>query len=410
MSSTATSNRPEMLNLPQRFSNRSDLTGLSLAEEIAFDQSGKPVDWNCLERDISVDIPSHEEVLSKHYTALTTFLMSPLDSVGDEKAQSRPNRGQDKLSQLSSVQLQDLSTDVFDELIRRRETDSPSYLDPRDHFHPKRNQARQKLSTLPSPQFRDLAADIFHELERRFPQFAAKDTSQVDDHASVRGPLITQSVRGPPSFVDLRRVIPLAPEPPGGDLPPTEEHASTGAYTTLSGSPEQPSKDGGKRSFEGAGAPDPFDQQVLSQQAPDELLEAMKSLQNLSFLLNLEPKLISFVEDSKAPYTDIILYPSSSFYLILAQRLADYYHLSFQAGRRNAVRIFRTPFCRLPPSLKSISSPRTAGLTPPPVPPTTTRTGSGGDIRFGHSRASSETSYLSKEKYVYYKTLSCCIL
>jgi hypothetical protein len=232
MSSTTTSSRLDMLNLPQRFSDRSDLAGLSLAEEVTFDQSGKPVDWNGLEENVSVEIPSPEEVLSKHYTVLTTFLMSLLNSVGDEKTQSRPNRGQDKLSRLSSVQLQNLSTDVFDELMRRNEPFSPFYLEPKDYFHPKRNQARLKLATLPFPQFRDLAADVFHELERRFPQFAAKYTSQVDDRASVRGSLITPSVRGPPSFIDLRRVIPLAPEPPGQSLQPMEEPPGQGVNTS----------------------------------------------------------------------------------------------------------------------------------------------------------------------------------
>jgi hypothetical protein len=401
MSSTATSSRLEMLNVPQRFSNRSDLTGLSLAEEITFHQSGEPVDWNGLERNVSVEIPSHEEVLSKHYTALKTFLMSPLDSIWG--AQPRPNRGQDKLSRLSSVQLQELSTDVFDELIRRGETNSPSYLEPKDYFHPKRNQARQKLSTLPRSRFQDLATDVFHELERRFPQFTAKDTSLVDDRALMGGPLIAPSVRGPSPSTVLRRRIPHALEPPGRDLPPMEEHPNKEVNTSLSRSSRQQSKDDGKRSFEAPGAPTTL--KLSYQRALEELLECMKSPQQRSFLLSLEAKYISFIKDSEAPSLDLNIYPSNSFYIALAMRLADYYDLTLQCERFDAVRIFRTPFCELPPSLESTSSPHTAGFTPPPVPPTTTRTGAGGDTRLGHSRASSETSYLSKEKYVYYKCL-----
>lgn len=101
-----------------------------------------------------------------------------------------------KLTKLSNQQFHELSTDVYDELMRRNADDKmgmyhlvteatimlPSitlnayhhlvpFLPVRDEFHPKRNQARQKLATLPKTRFKDLASDVFHELDHRFPHF-----------------------------------------------------------------------------------------------------------------------------------------------------------------------------------------------------------------------------------------------
>lgn len=137
-----------------------------------------------------------EVLLLEHYAALRKYLAA---SLRDEKGNLRPNKARDKLLRLSSVQFQELSTDVFDELLRRQEVGRkgpngqalegpPPYLLPKDSFHPKRNQARQKLSTLPSSRFRDLATDVFYELERRFPAFAGGDINRTESPISVRGP------------------------------------------------------------------------------------------------------------------------------------------------------------------------------------------------------------------------------
>lgn len=122
-----------------------------------------------------------ETVLGEHYFALKRFLAA---TSKDGRAQPPPNKARDKLLRLSSVQFLELSTDVFDELLRRQAAEAfrrrppnappsagpPGYLLPEDTFHPKRNQARQKLSTLGPPRFRDLATDVFCELERRIPR------------------------------------------------------------------------------------------------------------------------------------------------------------------------------------------------------------------------------------------------
>ena len=141
-----------------------------------------------------------EERLSQHYTVLKRFLAQ---SLRDEKGNPKPNRARDKLLRLSPVQFQELSTDVYDELLRRQSSSGqhrngpnqvPEYLLPRDNFHPKRNQARQKLATLPPPRFQDLATDVFYELERRFPMFAGRDINRV-------GSPVTSQYGGPPSRV-----------------------------------------------------------------------------------------------------------------------------------------------------------------------------------------------------------------
>ncbi len=115
-----------------------------------------------------------EDQLAQHYDVLKRYLN------GGQPQPPRPNRARDKLLRLSATQFHELSTDVYDEHIRRPPTPDrhqprrlkvPPYLLPRQEFHEKRNQARQKLSSLQPQRFQDLATDVFCELERRFPQF-----------------------------------------------------------------------------------------------------------------------------------------------------------------------------------------------------------------------------------------------
>jgi hypothetical protein len=120
-----------------------------------------------------------EESLSEHYRVLKNYLAAYLNS---ERSDPRQNRARDKLLRLTAIQFQELSTDVYDELLRREDdrrrggpgapgNQTPKYLLPKPNFHFKRNQARQKLSTLPPDRFRQLATDVFFELERRYPRF-----------------------------------------------------------------------------------------------------------------------------------------------------------------------------------------------------------------------------------------------
>ncbi|KAI0249214.1 hypothetical protein BJV78DRAFT_1229132 [Lactifluus subvellereus] len=110
-----------------------------------------------------------------HYEELSKYLASYL---AREPANSRSTARQ-KLTRLTRQQFQELSTDVFDELIRRKndsDSNQVSFLPPRDDFHPKRNQARQKFATLPTNRFKDLSSDVYYELVRRYPEFK-EDTS-----------------------------------------------------------------------------------------------------------------------------------------------------------------------------------------------------------------------------------------
>lgn len=164
-----------------------------------------------------------EEKLSQHYAILKRYLGQ---SLRDEKGNPKPNRARDKLLRLSAIQFQELSTDVYDELLRRQSAAGqqpnvpgqvPAYLLPKENFHPKRNQARQKLATLPSSRFRDLATDVFYELERRFPNFAG---SGIARNGSP-GP----GIYGPPS----RTATPNGSRPGGHAAGPPPRNASLGS-------------------------------------------------------------------------------------------------------------------------------------------------------------------------------------
>jgi hypothetical protein len=115
----------------------------------------------------------------------------------------------------------------------------------------------------------------------------------------------------------------------------------------------------------------------MYQQHPDEkLLDAMKSPRDRLFLLRLETQLIDFVTNSKEPYMDVREGPEkgperslNTFYRMLAHKLADYYHMTHTyEPSADGVRIYRTPFCRVPQSLAQVVATSTSnGNTPPPT-------------------------------------------
>lgn len=118
-----------------------------------------------------------------HYESLRGYLNSHLQKLMRESGQSlnRRESAREKLTRLTKQQFQELSTDVYDEMIRRtRNANMFPFLPVRDDFHPKRNQARQKLATLPSNRFKDLASDIYYEIERRFPSVTKKIKERMD--------------------------------------------------------------------------------------------------------------------------------------------------------------------------------------------------------------------------------------
>ncbi|KAG6013445.1 hypothetical protein E4U43_007283 [Claviceps pusilla] len=172
-----------------------------------------------------------ESVLLEHYFAFKAFLHAR-----GQDARQPPNKARDKLLRLSTVQFFELSTDVFDELIRRQTmarappnapNPAPQFLLPEKTFHQKRNQARQRLSALGHPRFRDLATDVYHELERRFPHFVGRDPPRAGSSMSMRNgpngrngnpPNGVYSPRGPSR---MRRPS-EASSIRGGGLPPSD--------------------------------------------------------------------------------------------------------------------------------------------------------------------------------------------
>ncbi|RKF71541.1 SpaA/cell polarity protein [Golovinomyces cichoracearum] len=142
------------------------------------------------ESDMGKEEENFERILSEHYYALKNYL-SQLNN--DDNGIPKPNRAREKLLRLSPVQFLELSTDVFDELDRRQQFErrygssgGPSYLLPKESFHPKRNQARKKLCSLPIARFTELVTDVFYETERRIPRFANED-DRVDSPIAFTG-------------------------------------------------------------------------------------------------------------------------------------------------------------------------------------------------------------------------------
>lgn len=223
---------------------------------------------------------------------------------------------------------------------------------------------------------------------------------QDDDVFSIRGSLIAGSRMGSEVAARVYRIQ-------LGDMPPRSvapqhvivESGNRAVTAPQSVSMEQQPVTDAKIALVGAtSAPN-----GMYGQNPDEkLLEAMQSQKDRFFLLKLEEMVIEFVQDSKEPFMD--LPPSNSFCRMLTHKLADYYHMthSFEAGA-GAVRIFRTPFCRVPPSLASIAQSAPAASTPPPMvmPKKIMRRGEEGEFgpgSAGPSKPTSETGSDSKDK------------
>ncbi|KAF5351618.1 hypothetical protein D9756_007499 [Leucocoprinus leucothites] len=109
----------------------------------------------------------YRAVSRTHFDELNRYL-------ADYLAKAPPNSrttARQKLTRLTIQQFHELSTDVYDELVRRKQGDEVPFLPVKEEFHPKRNQARQKLATLPPSRFEDLSSDVYFELARRYPEF-----------------------------------------------------------------------------------------------------------------------------------------------------------------------------------------------------------------------------------------------
>ncbi|KAI9048510.1 hypothetical protein LZ554_007344 [Drepanopeziza brunnea f. sp. 'monogermtubi'] len=225
---------------------------------------------------------------------------------------------------------------------------------------------------------------------------ASVKAAEDDDTFSGRGSIVAGSRIGSEAAARAYRAQ-FYEAPDRRSVQPTQERQGQGINTPQSGSSQQTTDDGKSKPLVGASdVPDAFN--LFYRQTPDEkLLEALESPKDRIFLLRLEQDVIEFVKDSKEPFID--LPPCNSFCRLLTHKLADYYHMTHQVDAvAGAVRIFRTPFCRLPPSLTSISNPPTTGNTPPPTMPAMKIMRRGGDIGISPSKATSEAGSDGKEK------------
>ena len=112
----------------------------------------------------------------------------------------------------------------------------------------------------------------------------------------------------------------------------------------------------------------PSTNQVPDTSPDPKLLEALDSPKDRIMVLKLEQDIVDFVKDAKE--SSLKLPQTNAFYRMLAHKLADYYMLGHIIDESTtAVRIYKTPSCRLPPPLTGIATPSTAASTPPPSGP-----------------------------------------
>ncbi|KIK69320.1 hypothetical protein GYMLUDRAFT_67972 [Collybiopsis luxurians FD-317 M1] len=112
-----------------------------------------------------------------HFDELSQYLTAyPARSAPNFRSTERQ-----RLTRLTTAQFHELSTDVYDELIRRKNEKEVPFLPVREEFHPKRNQARQKLAALPTSRFKNLSGDVYFELSRQYPEFKEDPTGRASD-------------------------------------------------------------------------------------------------------------------------------------------------------------------------------------------------------------------------------------
>ena len=135
-------------------------------------------------------------VLEKHYPIFKRFLAH---SLPNNEGNPKPNQLEKKFLQISLVHFQETSTDIHDELLRRRNAagqrtnstrQAPSHLLPNDNFDLERKQFRQFLGTLRSSEFRYLVTSIFYVVERRIARFPRVDTIREGSPAPVHDPSV----------------------------------------------------------------------------------------------------------------------------------------------------------------------------------------------------------------------------
>lgn len=232
---------------------------------------------------------------------------------------------------------------------------------------------------------------------------ASVQAAAEDDDTSIRGSHFAGSRVGS-DLAARARGIQLGDLPDRRLLQTASASSGQGILTPQSTSSEQHSRIGAEMPPLAVGQ-DPDAVNLIYRHGPDEkLIEAMGTMKDRLYLLRLEKELINFVENSKEPFMD--LEQSNSFLRMLAHKLADYYHMthSFEPNLQK-VRIFRTPFCRVPTSLAQFDpapNPSTSSTPPPAILPKKImrrgQDGDGGPVSTNPSKPTSEVGSDSKEK------------
>ncbi|SCV68762.1 BQ2448_883 [Microbotryum intermedium] len=160
-----------------------------------------------------ISLEQSRQVARTHFDALKQWLQR---QGALNNAWTRSN-AREKLTRLTRQQFQELSTDVYDELVRRSDERADPFLAVRNDFHPKRNQARQKLATLPLQRFKDLASDVYYELDRRYPEFnedspPSQQSSSGGSHLP-RSDSVSRSTSAPSPTAAIQATSPIPPPP-----------------------------------------------------------------------------------------------------------------------------------------------------------------------------------------------------
>ncbi|KAL8823173.1 MAG: hypothetical protein Q9191_006109 [Dirinaria sp. TL-2023a] len=140
---------------------------------------------------------------------------------------------------------------------------------------------------------------------------------------------------------------------------------------------------------------------IIEYKGPDEkLFEALESPKDRLFLIRLEQEVISFIKNSNDPILD--LPPCNSFCRLLAHKLADYYALTHYVDNAvSSVRLYRTPYCRIPTPLSALakqSVPKDSMPTSQPSMKIMRREGAGKDGVNAGSGANTTTSSMAASK------------
>ncbi|KAL8720238.1 MAG: hypothetical protein Q9225_002870 [Loekoesia sp. 1 TL-2023] len=148
-------------------------------------------------------------------------------------------------------------------------------------------------------------------------------------------------------------------------IPDIEEEAVHGAASPLQPPLQTSAATAGTNVVPANG---PFFQ--MEYRSPDEkLLEALESAKDRLFVLRLEQDIINFIQQSRDQTLD--LRTPNSFCRLLAHKLGDYYALTHHVdGSMSAVKLYRTPYCRIRTPLSTYSQANPINDNQPSTQPT----------------------------------------